>query len=621
MCLGKVENGESVGNIGVGSTSSELKFIKYPDKINKGDVVSEIIFESENLVLAYNLASERHVDQKRVSGEPYFNHCVEVTKIIHNEFGIRNENYLIAALLHDTVEDTGLTLDQVKKMFGDEVAELIGGVTKLEKGTDKETLNKVLDKTYLNPGVAVIKLADRLHNMRTLGCMEKKKRENKAQETMDVYTKLAESLGMWEVKTELEDLCFLYLDEEGYSETKKQIDNDPRLDPLFLANIKSKIEIMLEENNYVGEVETRKNGYWSLKKKQGKLAMQGKCSSDNFTEINDVVSLRVRLTNVGDCYRFVELLHEELGEMVDYDRYDEFIGANKRVNGYQAIQTTLNTPQGPVEVAMVTDEMEDFNNWGVVNLIKNNETDLKDYVLKFVFTPTGSLRFMSQEATGVDFAALVNQRVLADAIDIKIDGEREEISVKIPNASTVEVNVGESKRAPIIGLEEYGLPETRKIIGGLRRLENRDTFIEKGKKIMENILAPRGLLDLSYLGGLVNPIIYHFGCEGCDDLHFMVGVKAIKINELENELDRAHLTKKELDLTTIRLIGRDHPGILIDVVKKISDLDLNIVHVIQNSSEGVFNLQLIVKGLNPEQEESFRQNFSRDSRFSSNTVV
>jgi len=307
--------------------------------------------------------------------------------------------------------------------------------------------------------------------------------------------------------------------------------------------------------------------------------------------------------------------------MVDYDRFDEFIGANKRVNGYEAIQTTINFPQGPVEIALITDEMEEFNNWGVVSLIKKNEPDLRDYVLKLVFTPSGSIRFMRKEATGVDFAALINPRVLAEATGIRVNGDEKAISTIIPNASTVEVVIGKPRRAPEERLEDYCLPQTRKMIQEQRRLEKRDVLIEIGKEIMESLLSPRGLLDLSDLGDIVNPILYNFGCQGCDDLHFMVGNRSIKVEELNEELDRAHITKEELKLSTLRLVGNDRPGILIDVARTINEMDTNIVHIDQKNTDGVFHLRIIVKGLTLDQEVKLRESLEIDPRFESSIVV
>lgn len=578
-------------------------------------------FESSRVVLAYNLASKSHEGQTRKSGEPYLNHCIEISKIIKDEWGITNENYLCAALLHDIVEDTDLSLKQLQIEFGNETAELIEGVTKLQTSTDKETLKKVLNKTYLNPGVAVIKLADRLHNMRTLGFMSQEKQIEKASETLDVYTKLAESLGMWQVKTELEDLCFKYLNPEGFEKTKQSIDLDPRQNPFFLYNVQSRLEQLLIENSIKGNVEVRKNGYWILKEKQERLALKGKSNPDNFNDINDLISFRIQLKTTNDCYQMLKEIHENFGDMVNYDRFDEFIGANKSVNGYEALQTTINFSQGPIEIGLVTREMEEFNKWGVVNLIKKGNVDLRDYVLKLVFTPTGSVRFLPKNATGVDFAAAINPRVLAEAESILIDGSEKPLTVVIPNASTVRVNVGESRRAPLPDLEQYCLPQTRKTIQEQRMLEKRDILIKKGQGIIESVLTPRGLLVITDLGDTINPLLYKLGCQGADDLYFMIGNGSIKSELISKELDEAEITKEKLHLTTIRLRGLDQPKILIDVVQLISNTNKNIVNIDQKNTKTNFDLRILVKDLNLEEEDTIRQYLENDSRLTEKLVV
>lgn len=607
----------------------------YLETPKKGESINGISFATENLTQAYNIASKSHEGQKRKSGEPYLNHCVEVYKIVNDEFGIKDEKYLIAALLHDSIEDTPLTLNEINQKFGQEVVDLIEGVTKLENGNDRETLSKVLDKSYLNPGVAIIKLADRLHNMRTLAFMKAEKQFNKSKETMEVYTKLAESLGMWEVKTELEDLSYQYLSPNDYLTTKYQIDNDARRNPLFLTHVKSGIEQLLEENSYKGVIEKRLNGYWALKHKQKKEAMKGLGDPDNFSGINDLVSFRVCLADLDNCYSFLKNLHEKFGEMVDYERFDEFIGANKRINGYEAIQTTINFPQGPVEVTLVTSDMEEFNNHGVLTLINNNQqSELKKYVLKLIFTPTGNIRFLPKDGTGVDYAAQVNHRLLAEAEKIIVDGIEMPISAIIPNASTVEIVTGnESRRAPLANLEEFcDLPETRKIILEQRKLAVRDKFIDQGKKIMEEILSPRGLFDLSDLGDVINPILYNFGCQGSDELYFLLGNGALDINEFNQELTRFKVTKKDLQLTSIKLSGSDQPKILLDVVKLISKLEANIVHISQENRNNIFNLRIIVKGLYSQgveennvriknKEKELKETLEKDVRFTDCHVV
>jgi len=605
----------------------------YQENIKRGDSVDGIGFTSKNLVRAYNRASELHKDTKRKSGEPYFTHCIEVLKIIYNEWGIHDEKCLIAALLHDTVEDTKYSLKQLKQEFGSETADLVEGVTKLENGDDKDTLSKVIDKSFLNYRVAVIKLADRLHNMRTLQYMDEDRRYLKAKETMEVYTKLAESLGIWVVKTELEDLSYQYLNPKEYLETKAQIDNDPRRSPLFIDYIKSGLEKLLMENGYQPQVDIKLSGYWALKHKQKKDSIDGKCDSDNFLNINDLVSFRIVLPTIDNCYLLVKTLHEKFGEIVDYERYDEFIGANKRINGYEAIQTTLNSNQGPIEIALVTPEMEEFNSTGVLSLIKRKDTNrLKDYVLKLVFTPGGNIKFLPEGGTGVDFAALVDPRLVACTREkMLVDGEEVSVSSIIPNASTVEIQTyPESTRAPRFPLEKYCvLPQTRKIISKQRILEKKDNHTIKGKSILEEILAPKGIFDLDGLGSIINPVLFNLGCENCEQLYFLVGIGALDIKELKQQLNRCKITKNNLQLTSIKLSGPDHPKILVDIIQQISDMGANIVNVFQELNGDNFNLRIVVKGLTPKEgdEESnskeniLREKFKNDSRFTVSRVV
>ncbi len=589
-------------------------------------MLSKEAVEDRNLIdRAYDFAEFHHRGQLRAGGEPYFTHCEAVYRILKDEFGLNDENILAAALLHDIVEDTTIDLTVLNQEFNPQVAELVDGVTKLSTKTNKDTLIKVLSKTYLNPTVAVIKLADRLHNLRTMDDMPVEKQNAKARETLDVYTRLAESLGLWSIKTEIEDLCFKFLYPQEYLKIKDTISTDFRLDPLFTAFFKSRLEQLLVENNYSGRVEIRKNGYWAVKEKQRKLALEGKCNPQDFKQINDLVSFRVLLPEIDYCYRFLGCLHQKLGQNVDFSKFDEYIGANQRINGYQALQTTLNLTQGAVEVALVTPQMEEFNNWGVVSLIRKGETDLKDYALKIIFTPSNSIRFLPKDATGADFAAAIYPQLLAEAEYILIDGQRAPLSTVLPHTSTVEVITGSFRRAPLVGIEEFCLPSTRKIIQEQRIQENRDQLIAAGKEIMQTILAPRGLLDLRDLDEkIVKPVINRFGCQSRDDLYFQLGNKALSNLELNQALDAAGITKEKLGLTTVKLIGRNRPKILMDVAAAISNQgQADIIRTEQKQSQAadLFDLKIVVKNLTKSEEDQLRCSFQSDPRFTTVLVV
>jgi len=577
----------------------------------------------DSISKAYNLAQTLHQGQTRLNGDPYFTHCVAVYKILKEEWQITNSNYLIAGLLHDSVEDTNISLDEIKNMFGSKVASLVDGVTKISHKTDKDTLIKVIKKTYLNPGVAIIKLADRLHNMREISDMPMPKILFKSHETLDVYCRLAESLGMWQVKTELEDICFSHINPKEFKIINKSIKRDPRLSSKFIDSLTKQLKEILKSNDFSYEIKIRQNGLWTISKKQKKLALRGKSDSKSFSKINDIVSFQIILPSTNDCYRFLGILHHEMDEFVDYDMLDEYIGSNKQVNGYQAIQTTLNFPEGSVEIAMLTNNMEEFNNWGVISLLKKKQKKLNQYTLKLVFTSTGSTRFLPKKATGVDFAALMNPRLLAEADKIKIDGKTFPLTTVLPNASTVDFIFGRPRRAPLPGLENYCLPQTKKLILSQRIQETNDLIIEKGKKVMTSILKKRGILNFRDLGkSITNPIIYYFGAQNYDELYFMIGTGSLNKIELNEILDISGITKQELAFTTVHVTGIDRPKILLEILQIIGNMNKNIVHINQEMlSNNRFDVRILVKDLSKQEESILKKYFKTNLSFERKTVV
>lgn len=573
------------------------------------------------------MAKEAHGEQKRDSGESYFTHPLGVANIIKNEWKINDPFIIAAAYLHDCPEDTSLSLDQIKKEFGSEITSLVDGVTKLSNGTKKDTNKKVLKESYINPKTALLKLADRLNNLRTLGALKPDRQIRIASETLDVYTRLAESLGLWEIKTEMEDLCYRYVKPDEFRETVTLVNNDERLTPLFTSNITSILNQILNENYIEGNVIFRQNGYRTLKTKQRKLAQEGKCSPDSFKEINDLVSFRVILNSRNDMYPLVDLIHQKFGEMVDFERYDEFIGANKRINGYEAIQTTINFPQaGPIEIALVTEEMEEFNRLGVVSKIRKGDEDVDEYILKLIFTPTGRVRYLPEGATGVDFAANLNLQLLSDANYMLVDGQKKELSEVLLNASTVEIIFGNPRRAPLPGLENFCLPETKRIIENLRLQEKNDRLIKRGKEIVRETISPQGLLEIGDLGNRINQILFKFGCSGTHNLYAKIANGGVTIEELTNELDNIGVTKEKLQITTVELKGINKPQILLDFLNKVSNPLHNIIQIEQKCEKDeknneLFNLRMTISGMTKEDENELSEYLKNDERFSDFTVV
>lgn len=265
--------------------------------------------KSVRVIEAYKLAFGVHELDKRKTGEPYIFHCTAVAEIL-GRWGA-DEDEIVAGLLHDAVEDHPdiLSLEQIEKGFGERVAHLVDGVSKFRtpsgKDNDFETLRKIARETLFEPGVAKVKLADRLHNMQTLEAFSDDKQREKARETLAMYVPLAESLGLWQVKNALADISFSYMDPVRYNEVKNKIDGDPRLNEGFIRKTEEDIRGALVEAGVSAVVEHQVGGYWELSEKQKKSGMISDSHPKEFSDITDVVSFRVILEgeqNKKECY-------------------------------------------------------------------------------------------------------------------------------------------------------------------------------------------------------------------------------------------------------------------------------------------------------------------------------
>lgn len=594
---------------------------------------NEFHIENEKVEAAYQLALKAHKGQKRNSGEEYITHPLAVEKIIREEWRINNEELSCAAILHDTVEDTEITLEQLRTEFGDLVASQVDGVTNLRKedsvidkpertNFDLRKSRHTIERSYIEPGVALIRLADRLHNMRTLSYLPEDLQKRKAQETL-IYVNLAESLGIWPVKIELGDLAFKYLNPELFNSVKSEVDNDPRASSMFNSYMKSNLNLILCDEGVRGRVETRKNGYWEIYKKREAAALKGKSRADSFSEIDDLVSFRMIINDADKLFFTLGKVNDYFGENVDYERLNLYVGVNKRLNGYEAIQTSVNLPQGATEMAIVTEEMEEFNNWGLISLINKGRKDLDEYVLKLIFTQSGELILLPKRATGIDFAYAINKQLGADAQNLLIDGTPVSISTVIPNASVVEVVPSDKpKRAPNPGYLDYASPVTKKIINEQLILQGRDMVVERGVGIMETLLQSRGLLVLSDLpSDKVMRIKYQYNCPSLEDLYFKVGEGSVPVEDITRLLDKEGITKEALGLTTIRVQGRDKPGILSDLSNTIYQRGGNIENIDYKKDGDDYSLRLVIKGFDSGKENDMANILEKDQRFENYLVV
>ncbi len=575
---------------------------------------------------AYDCAQKAHNGVTRADGTPYITHPVAVSTIMHGEWGINNLEILAAGYLHDTIEDTEITKKDLEIRFGQKVANWVDGVSKFvsdnKEEVDRETKKKQLNGGFLDPIDNVLKLGDRLHNMRTMGSMPPHKQIAKSEETLNVFAPLAESMGMWKVKTELENLAFKYTDPEKYAIHLNEVNDDERTKPEFTVNLISQIEQMLRSSGIEAQVSTRLNSIVRLKNKRERSHLKS---------ISDMISFRITVDENGDtarqtCYAIVGELRNHFGDMEDLSRFSDAYNS-PRENGYSAMHMIINTHAGAVEIAITSKEKEDFNDWGIITLIRKGEQNLSEYSLKLVFTPTGKAKIMSREATGVDFAYSITDDFGNLADSIWIDGKKYPITVVIPHGATVKVELGEGRNWPAIGIENYAQSKAKKRIEGQRKLETRQNEENIGRDIVNEIIENIGLVDLEDLREFKNTkislknFLYHLGCKGeLENLYYQLGSGRMKSEYFSAELKNREFTKEKLGLSSILLEGADSPGLLEFFAKKVTELGCNIKFNKGIGNDG-FIQRFVVEILSEEKKKMLREEFSKDSRIKKVVIV
>lgn len=420
---------------------------------------------------AYDFAEKAHGEQKRASGEPYFNHVFEVSKILA-EFGMDTKT-VIAGLLHDTIEDTQATEEQIENEFGDDVLFLVNGVTKLGKvkyrGEERhvESLRKFFVAMAEDARVIIIKLADRLHNIRTLEHIKPEKAKRIALETIEIHAPMANRLGMWKLKGELEDLAFPYAFPKEAAEVgtllKQKLESDKHEADKIYATLTAELKrhgITFTDASY------RMKGTYSLYKKLKKKDM-------DIDKIYDIIALRVIVPTVEDCYRVLGIIHS-LWKPVP-GRIKDFIALPKP-NGYKSLHTTIFTGEGGVaEIQIRTPEMHEQAEYGIASFFAYKEgfsktrshmtwieqfKELQKNVAKpsaflqnlridffskriFVFTPKGAVIDLPEESSVIDFAYAVHSDIGNHASGAKVNGKYSKLDTKLHNGDIVAIETSE----------------------------------------------------------------------------------------------------------------------------------------------------------------------------------
>ncbi len=530
---------------------------------------------------ALEYARELHEGQKRRSGEPYIEHPVSAATYLADL--LLDGTTIAAALLHDVVEDCGVSVDELRERFGDEVARLVDGVTKLtqldllgldENGTlstpvddeQAESLRKMLVAMAEDIRVVLIKLADRLHNMRTLGALPHHRRIAIAQETLDIYAPLAHRLGMGEVKWQLEDLSFRYLQPIEYKSISKLLTTKRREREAYIEQVTEVLKRELARANFNAEVTGRPKHIYSIHHKAQAYAAQGKQLGD----IYDLFAVRVLVPSVQDCYGVLGVVHSLWRPLPG--QFDDYI-ANPKENDYQSLHTTVRSIGGlPVEVQVRTYQMHRISEYGVAShwsykegggagkdvkfeermtwlrqllewqrdvsgteeFLENVRTDIfRDQV--FVYTPKNAIKELPAGATPIDFAYRIHTELGHRCIGAKVNGKLVGLDTQLKNGDTVEILTSRVARGPSLDWlnSHLGYVKTataRQSIRAWFRREERGENVQRGRDLLR-----RELKRLNDATDEVE-IAKMFGYASEDDLFAAVGSGMVSMAQVAGRL-------------------------------------------------------------------------------------
>ncbi|RRO18227.1 bifunctional (p)ppGpp synthetase/guanosine-3',5'-bis(diphosphate) 3'-pyrophosphohydrolase [Saccharopolyspora rhizosphaerae] len=520
---------------------------------------------------AYDVAEEKHRSQKRKSGDPYITHPLAVATILA-ELGM-DTTTLVAGLLHDTVEDTEYSLERLGNDFGDEVAHLVDGVTKLDKvklgaAAEAETIRKMIIAMARDPRVLVIKLSDRLHNMRTMRFLPPEKQARKARETLEVLAPLAHRLGMATIKWELEDLAFAILQPKKYDEIVRLVANRAPSRDTYLRTVIDELSQQLDTARLGAKVEGRPKHYYSIHQK---MIVRGR----DFDDIHDLVGVRILVDEIRDCYAAMGVVHARWQPMPG--RFKDYI-AQPRFGVYQSLHTTVIGPEGkPLEVQIRTHEMHRTAEYGIAAHWRYKETkgrnsgggvevdemawmrQLLDWQREaadpgefleslrydlatreiFVFTPKGDVITLPSGSTPVDFAYAVHTEVGHRCIGARVNGRLVALERKLENGEVVEIftSKAEGSGPSRDWLSFVASPRAKAKIKQWFAKERREEAIENGKELITKEIRRLGLpvqrlVSAEALGAVARELHY----VDVTALYAAVGEKQLSAQHLVNQL-------------------------------------------------------------------------------------
>lgn len=530
---------------------------------------------------AYNLAAEAHHEQKRESGEPYIIHPIDVATILA-ELGM-DTSTIVAGLLHDVIEDTDYTYEDIKKIFNEEVAYLVSGVTKITKMEYKskeeqqaDNFRKMLLAMSNDIRVIIIKLADRLHNMRTLKFMTKSKQKQKASETLDIYAPLAHRLGISKIKWELEDLCFRYLHEEEYYELVNQIAEKRIERETYIAKIIEEIYMRLEEASIDSDIDGRPKHFYSIYRK-----MTNKNKS--IEQIFDLTAIRVLVNSVKDCYEVLGIIHTIYKPIPG--RFKDYI-AMPKPNMYQSLHTTVIGPQGKTfEIQIRTFEMHRTAEYGIAAHWKYKEGDSSESKEKnfenklvwlrdmlewqketsdaeefiegfkinlftdeiFLFTPKGVVIDLPNGSTPIDFAYRIHTDIGNKCVGAKVNGKIVPLDYKLKTGEIIEILTSNSAKGPNMAwLNIAKSNQAKSKIRAWFKKAKKEESIAKGKELFEKELKKQSVhfADIAK-GESYDKFVKRYNINNIEDLYALIGFGGVSASSFISKLKEENLAKDE----------------------------------------------------------------------------
>jgi guanosine-3',5'-bis(diphosphate) 3'-pyrophosphohydrolase len=573
----------------------DLRFIELLDKVRQ-------IRPSEDLDLlrrAYDFAAEQHAEQRRESGDPYLSHPLAVAHLLAD---MRLDvSTLSAALLHDVVEDTRIPLAQISEQFGPEVARLVEGATKIGRldllapeARQAENVRKMLLAMVNDVRVVLIKLADRLHNMRTLDYLPADRQQRIARETLGIYAPIAHRLGMGAMRGELEDLAFSYLEPEAYLELRKRVESKRKFYEKFLGEVQDQIRKKLVANSIPAEVDGRIKRLYSIHQK---IQRQQR----TIDQIYDLLAIRVITDNVRNCYAALGVIHQIWPPVPG--RFKDYI-AMPRPNLYQSLQSTVIRGGQPFEVQIRTQEMHRIAEYGVCAHWRYKEgggagvdrddqriawlRQLIEWVQEmeepseflstlrvdlypeevYTFTPKGHVVVLPRGATPVDFAYAIHTEVGHHCVGSKVNGQIVPLRHALANGEVVEILTQKSHGPSRDWLSFVCTSRARSKIRQSINLQERHRATEVGRRLLEKEAREHGV-SLKKLDAELDRVAAEYGCGLADDLYAGVGYGKFAARQVLVKATGEPLGEKRpaepprLTSAVKRMLGMREPAILV----------------------------------------------------------